>query len=483
MEPTGVRAIACTLALALATSCATRAPGPGEPVASGPSLRVSDNGRFLVHRDGRPFFWLGDTAWRLFQRTVREDAANQPSIDRYFDARARQGFTVIQATIIPFQRGPNPYGHEAFVDDDFTRPRLGPGPRDDFWDHADYLVEAAEERGLHLALLPVWLNEIASDEHPLISDPEVAYRYGHFLGNRYGDEDHIIWVMGGDPHEEGRDVDNPKRLTMTRALAEGIADGVNGVDRFDESADWSTTLMSYHPKGGNHSSSEVLHGEPWLDFNMIQTTTRFQFANYETVARDYAKTPPKPTLDSEVAYENSLSLRRSEGQDRRLQPWDVRRAAYWNVFAGGFGHTYGHRSFIQWTRAGEDTGRGGDVPWFENLDAPGALQMRHLRQLMESRAFLTRIPDQALVVRHEGELEAVGTRDSEGSYAMVYLPTGAAVTVDLDRVAGDSVRASWFDPRDGSYRAIGEFPGQGTRRFVPPSSGDDNDWVLVLDAG
>ena len=61
-------------------------------------LRVSENGRFLVREDGSPFFWLGDTAWNLFQRTSLEDEPNQPAIERYFATRARQRFTVIQAS-------------------------------------------------------------------------------------------------------------------------------------------------------------------------------------------------------------------------------------------------------------------------------------------------------------------------------------------------------------------------------------------------
>lgn len=44
-------------------------------------LRVSDNGRFLVTADGKPFFWLGDTAWHTFGKSVRDDSANQPSAD------------------------------------------------------------------------------------------------------------------------------------------------------------------------------------------------------------------------------------------------------------------------------------------------------------------------------------------------------------------------------------------------------------------
>jgi hypothetical protein len=34
---------------------------------------VSANGRFFLHKDGRPFFWLGDTAWNLFQKLDRDE--------------------------------------------------------------------------------------------------------------------------------------------------------------------------------------------------------------------------------------------------------------------------------------------------------------------------------------------------------------------------------------------------------------------------
>ncbi len=33
-----------------------------------PALKVSENKRFLVTRDGKPFFWMGDTGWELFHR-------------------------------------------------------------------------------------------------------------------------------------------------------------------------------------------------------------------------------------------------------------------------------------------------------------------------------------------------------------------------------------------------------------------------------
>ena len=57
-------------------------------------LRVSDNKRFLVTRDGQPFFWLGDTGWELFHRLNKADA------EAYFKKRSEQGFTVIQVVAL-----------------------------------------------------------------------------------------------------------------------------------------------------------------------------------------------------------------------------------------------------------------------------------------------------------------------------------------------------------------------------------------------
>jgi len=57
-------------------------------------LKVSSNRRFLVHEDGSPFFYLGDTAWELFHRLTTSEA------ERYLQDRAAKGFTVIQAVAL-----------------------------------------------------------------------------------------------------------------------------------------------------------------------------------------------------------------------------------------------------------------------------------------------------------------------------------------------------------------------------------------------
>ena len=37
-----------------------------------PALRVSPDRHFLMTEDGRPFFWLADTAWELFHRPSQD---------------------------------------------------------------------------------------------------------------------------------------------------------------------------------------------------------------------------------------------------------------------------------------------------------------------------------------------------------------------------------------------------------------------------
>ena len=66
-----------------------------------PKLKVSENKRFLIQENGKPFFYLGDTAWELFHRLNREEA------DKYLEDRAKKGFTVIQAVALAELNGLN----------------------------------------------------------------------------------------------------------------------------------------------------------------------------------------------------------------------------------------------------------------------------------------------------------------------------------------------------------------------------------------
>ena len=192
--------------------------------------------------------------------------------------------------------------------------------------------------------------------------------------------------------------------------------------------------------------------------------------------------PVKPVLDGEPGYEDHPeSFNAANGY---LNDYDVRKAAYWAVFAGACGHTYGCHDIWQFL----DPARFAPVSaartsWQEALHLPGAGQMRHLRALIESRPFLTRIPDQSLLVSDPGlggdHVQA--TRDAEGSYALVYSASGLPFTLDLSRLSGSALAAWWYDPRTGQAQPGGRFVGAAQVTFTPPSHGEGRDWALVLD--
>jgi hypothetical protein len=164
--------------------------------------------------------------------------------------------------------------------------------------------------------------------------------------------------------------------------------------------------------------------------------------------------------------------------------WDVRKLVYWDLFAGAHGHTYGCHAIWQFWDGKAKPCADPRHTWMEDLDLPGAAQVGYARRLMESRPFFTRVPDQGLLASKAGDGAAhvQATRDASGSYAMIYSGRGEPFTVNCAKLAGKELRAWWFDPRTGTAKDAGTVENDHAgRQFNPPTSGDENDWVLVLD--
>ncbi len=433
-------------------------------------LKVSDNGRFLVRADGAPFFWLGDTAWEL--RTLKPD-----EVEFYMANRVRHGFNVIQVCCgydATDHAGNRPY-HDGNTDT----------PDEAFWVNMDAIVHKAQQHGLYVALVPMWGLDYAK---AVGSDAEKARRLGRWIARRYVNETNVLWIVSGE-----YDSINGYKLPISaaqkrvlQAVAKGLWDGHRGAQ-----------LMTIHP-GVACTSSRDFHNETWLGFNMLQSGHVIEREAYKMaevhalIAHDYHLTPIKPVLDGEPFYEDTPDAVWTHKDINRPRGGAdvIRRKAYWAVFAGAFGHTYGHNDvycFFEPKHPGDTQtlpkGPGQRGSWRKSLDAPGATQMKHLRALMESRPFLSRIPDQSILASAAGtgagHIQATGI--SHGSCFLVYLPMGGTVTVDLSRITGGKVRAWWYDPRNGKATAIGEFAGNGKREFTSPDAGKTRDWVLTLD--
>ncbi len=437
------------------------------------AIQPDPSGHFLVTASGQPFFWLGDTAWELFHRLNRAEA------EIYLETRRQQGFNVIQAVILAELDGvhtPNANGHVPLVGDDPTR------PNEFYFRYVDEIIHLAAQKGLYVGLLPTWGDKVDGNSGwgigPVIFNPENSYSYGKFLGERYRNNHNILWILGGDRPADGYE-------SLWAKMADGICDGLG-----------YRPFFTFHPRGGL-SSSKSLHDAGWLDMNMWQSGhVLYDAPNWEMIRSDYERKPSKPVLDAEPNYEDhpvDPFLRKWQASFGRYSDYDVRKQAYRAVFSGACGHTYGHHSVWQfWTLKREPINF--PMPaWDDAILRPGAAQMMHLKNLMLSRSYLSRVPAQNMLSglpeipmpdtsQHFEPLRGaypIATRCSEGTYGMVYFPQAEqSLQVDLSLLSG-KIMASWFDSRNGKFHLIGEYPNQPTK-FTSPITGPD--WVLVLDS-
>lgn len=437
-------------------------------------LKVSESGRFIVKADNSPFYWLGDTAWELFAKLDKEEA------DYYLRTRSEQGFTIVQAVALAeldeSESKGNAYGRRPLLLDDYGHPN--PAQPDlsgdySYWAHIDYIIHQANAYGLYVALLPTWGNRFHKwpfDEGIEIFTADNAFAYGQWIGERYKSVPGIVWVLGGD-----RPLTTRRHFEIISAMARGLREGDGGAH-----------LITFHPTGPD-SSARQLHEEPWLDFNMVQSGhLDTKLTNYRLVLTDYERSPVKPVLDAEPCYEDlPIGFKPENGY---FDAVDVRKAAYYALFSGAFGHTYGHHSV--WSMSDgqspsvkpHEPGTFFIMRWQDALHRPGAEQMRHVNALLQSRNVLELIPDQSLI---SGNLEGMNYRVAARGrdYAYIYCPNGLYVNVVMGKIEGQFVEASWFSPRDGSIVGAGRCPNAGIRQFTAPASGRDKDWVLCLDSG
>lgn len=434
-----------------------------------PRLRVSANHRFLVTEDGQPFFWLADTAWRL-------SVLSPDEVDVYLNNRARLAFNVIQ--VHPGFEHADFAGNLPFLDGDPGR------PNETFWRHIDYIVAKARERGIYVALVPMWGEEYAK---AFGGDAHRARAFGRWIGERYANHSHVMWIVSGE-YDSINNFCLPisdEQMAVITAAAEGLVEGHH-----------KTQLMTIHPGVGRTSTVDFHHAS-WLDFNMLQSAHYIdcqaygQAENHALIGQAYGLTPTKPVLDGEPIYEDTPDavwvVRNTDGP--RADAAAMRRKAYWAVLAGACGHTYGHNDVYPFCDPSHPS-RTSPLPqgpglhdWRTAIESEGAAHMQYVRFLIESRPVLDRIPDPSLVAGTPaaGLDYVVASRSADGSYAMIYSPRGKPLTVDLDKLSGDRLTVWWYDPRSGIASPSGECVRRGQRTFTPPSSGDDQDWVLVLD--
>lgn len=397
-------------------------------------VRVGPDKRHIVDRSGAPFLIQGDAAWSLISGLTKEEA------ERYLENRKRKGFNSIIVNLIEHKfHGPvNRYGEGPF-----TTPADYTTPNEKYFEHADWVIRKAGEKGIQVFLAPIYLGYKGSDEgwveETLANGVEKCRKWGDYVGRRYKDFDNIVWLIGGD-RDPGTSLDE----------VNAIADAIKATDK--------RHIFCAHV-APESISTEQYKDNDWLDLN---ATYSYQIVHQKLLA-DYDRKPVRPFFLMESTYEG----------EHNASTVQIRRQAYWAILCGATGQFMGNRPIWLF-----------DPGWEAALDSTGSQDMARLGALFHSRPWQDLVPDEKHEVVVDGLGEFLGldylsaARTGDGGTVITYLPTPRTFTVDMTKVSGKSAKGWWFNPRMGKATAAGTFPTTSKKHFVPPGDGD---WVLVLD--
>ncbi len=413
-------------------------------------LRVSDNQRYLEDAQGQPFFYQADTPWHLFFKLTLTE------VSEYLDTRKQQGFNSLQIMLTGAKGQLNLYGESPWLGDhDFSQPNAL------FFNRVDSILNVIEAKGFFVGIVPLWAGCCRADMagldtqgQPLpmnVNGVEKTYQFSRWLGQRYATYNNIMWIIGGDNDPYGA----PEAYA---ALVKGLQETT------------SEHLFTYHA-ASTHSSTDVYPEADWLDISMIYTYfrgfnkawNRIQSDVYEVAYDEYQKSA-MPFFLGESTYEEEHGAWGSARQ--------VRKQAYWAALRGSTGHAYGSPNW----HLPED--------WRATLQLPGARSLRHLLDLMHQLHFHQLEPDweSELLITGSGQYAsndyAVAAFTANRQGAVIYLPSGRSLQIQLQLIQNDSYQLKWYNPRTGKSFNSKSY----TRPTKTPilNTPDDEDWILLI---
>ena len=438
--------------LALLLCCSTSLPAQKAktyiPWKNG-KLVVSEEGRYLKHENGVPFFWLGETGWLMPQRLNRDE------VSYYLNKCKDAGYNMVQVQVLNGVPSMNIYGQYSMTDG-FNFKDINRKGIYGYWDHMDYIIKSAASRGIYIGMVCIWGTPV---EQGLMNEKE-AVAYGKFLAERYKDEPNIIWMIGGDIRGDNK-----------TEVWDALANSIRSIDKGH--------LMTFHPRGRT-TSATWFNDREWLDFNMFQSGhAQRDYAIYRRLLlNDLQKQPIKPVLDGEPRYENIPIDFKSE--NGRFDDFDVRMTLYQSMFSGACGYTYGCNEVWQMYSDKYSPMIDAQTTWKESLDLAGACDMIHFRKLCEAIDFFRGRPLQHLIERPEQTDDDYAVAYGGKDYVLFYMPYGHSITVNLSGwTQRKNVRLEWFNPRNGELIFYKNIETSEAFEVVSPTQGRGNDWVLI----
>ena len=411
------------------------------------SIAVADDGTHLTTADGRPFFWLADTAWNGVLKATDAEFAD------YLSHRSRQRFGVCQFVTTPWRGGRETLDRHPFA---FDGPRWT-GIDVEKLRRMDDRIVALNDAGIVAA--PVMLWGLTAEDPGRALDENEAIDLTRYQLARWGAY-RCVWMLGGDCAYD--DVRRWKRIGESL-----VARGNWGPMR---------PLITLHPNGLNHVADEFADAS-WIGFWGYQSGHGVGEKDLEFFLGDELRTfpppgGPRPIINLEPNYEDHPAYKTGIPHDAAA----VRRAAWWSTLIHPTaGVTYGHNAVWVWNHAdGEPAENHGFIVdgYAAGLSPPGANDMTLLRDFYESGPWHDLWPigvENPSTPRIE---TVVAAATGDGRWTVAYTPAGRPV--ELPDAPEPDATATWIDPSTGR-----SLPAAGSKRtYDPPDA--NRDWVLSI---
>jgi hypothetical protein len=428
-------------------------------------LKLSDNHRYLVDQNGKPFLMVGDTPQGLMGRLTEEDA------EYYFADREAHGFNTLGWIDVMCAGNDYKWNTDATTPDgikpfngyvgggtDFNHYDLSK-PNEAYFTRLDHVIQLATNHHLFVFIDPIetigWLPALHNN------GMRAAFMYGQYLGNRYKSFSNVAWLNGNDF--------NRWTVPEDDDLVQAVSKGIRSVS--------PNQMQTVELHVRTSSSFDDARWIPLIELNGTYTYS----PTYIQMLHSYNQKPVAPVIMIEAHYDwEDVGTPPDFGT-----PYVLRKEDYWTTLSGGIGQWYGNK--YTWSF---------DAGWKDMIDTPGVEQLGIWAKFFSSLPWQDLVPDQdhEVLTAGYGTFGNVDTRVSKSDYAtaaktadgstvVVYVPTVRAITVNMNSLRGAS-KAKWFDPTDGTYQDVagGPITNKGSKQFTPPGQNHagDGDWVLLL---
>ncbi|MBO5581164.1 MAG: DUF4038 domain-containing protein [Bacteroidales bacterium] len=428
--------------------------------------------KYLMYADGTPFFYLGDTHWGMYTEDLSDD-----HFKHIVRRRVEQGFTVLQS---------EPIGASFRLQDGRVDAEDIEGFR-----KADAYYRFIADAGLVHANAEFFFAADLSEG--LAADDEALKALSRYWVARFGAYP-VLWTLAQEIDNDFYAERGPRFYDYRNNPWVKIAEYIHAADPYS------------HPLSGhqeNAVNTSVTGGGVEVDASQADGNGASAFLSEEVSERTGHSwwaaqwSPPLfETTRPEVVRDYWSSDRPAvnyEGRYCGLWTLDFgSRAQGWISFLSGFcGYGYGaadiwlyHGNFDMDTTSYDGvesiTPEQKTIPWQEALEYPSALQMRYLRNLLESFDWWNLTP----IIPGDPVFQ-----DASGAAAYAHTPcvhllyfygkntrTGRISTLK----SGDGLEVRWYNPRSGEYQEAALPVREADGFWTLPSKPDLEDWVLCL---